>query len=353
MSSSKILLGQIAPQRSTQYAALATDLAPAELLLSPFGQRIQAIVPCELGDQTYLRIEMSAPLTDDERHTLGTLAMTSGYFFLYDQIGEREGPFLLPIESGFIPQQPLELSMARRYKGKTNELFTQWLCNIAKFSSAFSKTNWSDLTVIDPLSGGGTTLFVALVLGAGTVAGVEQDLHNSKSTASFLQQFAQEKRISARLKEERLKKLGRRWTVSVAPIVPTTDHEGLSKAERERRRQTALFASGDTVDARQLLPGIKAHLIVTDLPYGIQHGSKHPGRIRTLLEAALPVWASMLRRGGTLVMAWDATTISRKQMHSVVAENSDLSVLHESPYDQFEHRVDRVIKQRDVLVARR
>ena len=47
---------------------------------------------------------------------------------------------------------------------------------------------WSTLRVLDPLAGGGTTLFVALVLGADAL-GVEQSARDVASTASFLQRY--------------------------------------------------------------------------------------------------------------------------------------------------------------------
>jgi tRNA G10 N-methylase Trm11 len=97
-----------------------------------------------------------------------------------------------------------------------------------------------------------------------------------------------------------------------------------------------------------LIAGFKPHLIVTDLPYGIQH----QGPLAALLTAGLPVWASLLVPGGALVFSWDATRFPRPEMIRLVESVSPLRVLDEPPYDRLAHRVDRVIKQRDVLVAR-
>ena len=57
-----VLIAQIAPQRSTQYAALASALAPQELLLSPVGALVRALEPLCLGGQDYLRAELEADL---------------------------------------------------------------------------------------------------------------------------------------------------------------------------------------------------------------------------------------------------------------------------------------------------
>ena len=74
------LLGQIAPQRSTQYTALAQDLAVQELQISPFGQQITNIHPLTLGGQTYLKFDLPAEPDEMQMHELGMLAMTSAFF---------------------------------------------------------------------------------------------------------------------------------------------------------------------------------------------------------------------------------------------------------------------------------
>ncbi|MEZ4734987.1 MAG: hypothetical protein R3E79_48450 [Caldilineaceae bacterium] len=326
------LLAQIAPQRSTQYATLARDLAMPELQLSPVGRQITAYELLTLGGQEYLRCNLSQGLTQSQLHELGMLAMTSAFFDYYERLGDVDGPLLRPLETGFVPALPPDLVATRRYRGKTNELFTHFLCNVARFSSDFADQPWSNLFLLDPLMGGGTTLFTGLMLGA-QVAGIEQDTEDVKSTAAFLRQYLQQERISHRMQPERLKKLGLRWTFSIG--------------KKESRQ--CLMVNGDTVQAPALLPGFKPHLIVADLPYGIQH----QGQLTALLNSALPVWGAMLRRGGALAFAWDATRFSRASMLETVNTQEALAIYNTPPYDQLAHGVDRVIKQRDVLVARR
>jgi hypothetical protein len=171
----------------------------------------------------------------------------------------------------------------------------------------------------------------ALMLGA-SAAGVEQNEKDVASTATFLRQFLQEERISHRVKEERLKQVGRRWTFSIGK--PAT--------------QECLLASGDTIESKVLLAGFRPHLIVTDLPYGIQH----QGKLEQLLTAALPVWAALLPPSGALAYSWDATRFPRQQMVDVVEKVGQLQILDSGVYTELGHPVDRVIKRRDVLVAR-
>ncbi|MFN8490710.1 MAG: hypothetical protein U0350_24175 [Caldilineaceae bacterium] len=329
---STILLAQIAPQRSTQYTALANDLAAPELQLSPLGKQITNINPLTLGGQAYLKFDLPSEPDETQRRELGMLAMTSAFFTYYEQLGTLSGPFLRPLETGFQPSLPPDLIMTRRYRGKTNELFTHFLCNVARFSSAFADQPWAKLRVFDPLAGGGTTLFTALVLGASQVAGVEQGDEDVKSTAAFLREYMREERIACQVKEERLKKLGLRWAFTLGKHPP----------------QECTLVAGETAQSPALLPGFKPHLIVADLPYGIQH----LGQLTNLLTTALPVWAAMLVAGGSLVLAWDATRFTRPEMIALVETVAPVTVLNEPPYNALAHRVDRVIKQRDVVVAR-
>jgi hypothetical protein len=328
------LLAQIAPQRSTQYSSLTETLAPFEIELSPIGNHLTSIEPVIFAGQNYLKCELDAEPTDEQIKEFGLFAMTSAWFSYFDKLAEFDGPFLRPIETNFSPLFPTDLITTRRYSGKTNELLTHFMCNLARFSSEFSDHPWTKLRLFDPLAGGGTTLFVALVLGA-DVAGLEVNKKSAQSTAVFLKQYAQEKGIPFTFKEERLKKLkaGRWWfTLGDDP------------------QKRCILAKGEIAQAPELISGFKKpHFIVADLPYGIQHG----GPLDELLTEALPVWEDLLLPGGTLVYSWDATRFQRSDMINVLESVSNFIVLNESPYDQLGHRVDRVIKNRDIIVARK
>ncbi len=326
------ILSQITPQRSTQYSQLAADLAGHELRLSPLGESIVDLAPRRMAGQDFLRVDLTSELDEAGRRELGLLAMTSAHFEYFAELAGLPGPFLRPIETGFSPALPVELVTARRYRGKTNELVTHFLCNIARHSSGYARRPWSELRVFDPLAGGGTTLFTALVLGA-ECAGVEQDLQTVTSTAAYLRQFCREQRIPYKERAERLRKLGRRWSFAV----------GKEPSLR------CILAQGPTERSEELLAGFKPHLIVTDLPYGIQH----QGQLIALLEAALPVWVKLLPQQGSLAFAWDATRFPREQMIDVVQGAAPVAVLDVPPYNELAHRVDRVIKRRDILVLRR
>jgi hypothetical protein len=334
MSSATRIVAQLAPQRSTQYSNLARDLAAAELLASPIGSTVQDVSLQKIAGQDYVQFSLPDPITEETARLLASMAMLGGIFETFDSIGDVSGPLLRPVPATHPAFVSADMAAIRRYKGKTNEAFTHFLCNMAKYASAFAEEEWAALDVVDPLCGGGTTLFTALSLGA-DVAGLDVDRTDVESTAAFITQYCRENRIALATKEERLRKLGaRRWLFQIG---------------RDDVRR-CMLALGDASRTSELLAGFgRAHLIVTDLPYGIQHS----GPLHGLLADCLPGWAELLVPGGAIAFSWDSTRLDRQEMMALVGKVADLEVVDRPPYDRLAHRVDRVIKRRDVLVARR
>jgi hypothetical protein len=315
---------QIAPQRGTQYSALASALAPHEAAVC---LGMPDTLPFTLVGQAWLRVDVDT-LDTRQREVLGDLGAISAAFELRDAWGDTPGPWLRPIEALGAPARFPDLVTARRYKGKTNELLTRVMLNLARHTSAYANTAWRELRVLDPLAGGGTTLFSAMSLGA-SAFGIDRDGDDMASTATFVRQFFAEAGLPATHKEERLKGIGRRWLADISG-------------------QVCVLAHGETAHTPKLLNGHKkAHLIVTDLPYGIQH----QGPLLALLREALPAWAAMCMPNGALVFSWDATRLPRADMLATVVAAGGWTPRTEPPFDQMAHPVDRVIKHREILVA--
>src|SRR5262249_19848264 len=123
------------------------------------------------------------------------------------------------------------------------------------------------------------------------------------------------------------------------------------------------WASGDTVtvstvlaDTREAAEVYKAgsfDVVVTDAPYGVQHGS-HAGaglqrRPLDLVTEALPGWVRLLRPGGAVGIAVNVRTCPRADALGVL-ERAGLEPLDSPAYRCFEHRVDRAIV-RDLVVG--
>lgn len=335
MISTSTFVAQVAPQRSSQYSNLARDLAVAELLASPLGATLSDVSLEQIAGQDYVKFtKPDGGLTEWHQQQLASMAMLGNLFELFDAIDGLQGPLLRPVAISYPFVLPHDLPSIRRYKGKTSEFFTQFVCNIAKNASDFRDTDWRELKLLDPLCGGGTTLLVGLSLGAG-VAGVDLEQDDVESTANFLTQYCRENRIKLSTTQERMRKLGntRRWHFQIGKDNPLR----------------CLLASGHGAAARELTSGFgQPHLIVCDLPYGIQHNAP----LTDLLATCLPAWASLLLPGGCLAFSWDATRFTRDEMVAFVQDTAPFDVVQTPPYDGLAHRVDRVIKRRDVVVAR-
>ncbi len=327
---------KITPQRSTQYARMTATLAAPELLTSPLKSVISAVEPITLAGQSYLLVtidDTSMPTSAmlDVLARLGTISEVHEYF---EHVGDVPGPFLRPLEGQFVPFVPLEMAEARRYKGKTNEIFTQVLLNVAIFAGQYREHYAGRLRILDPLAGGGTTLFLALAAGH-DVFGIERERQDVETTAVFVRQYLEGEHIRYKELNEHGRRAGRRYQFEIGAKGQT---------------RWLVLAHGDTNDAdlhmREVVGGPHMHAIVADLPYGIQHFSE----ISTLLSHALPVWERLLLPGGSIALAWNATRIERAAMVALLEQHTALRVCNDPPFTQFAHSVDRVIKQRDILV---
>lgn len=335
------LVLRITPQRSTQYANMAERLAIPELLASPLGEAIADAQPIKLGGQAYVLVELKsgqdeAPRPGELATILPRLGATSESFEYFTDLPGLEGPLLRPLEPNFTSFVPLEMAEVRRYKGKTNEIFTRVMLNLAIFAGAYRGEFTGHLRVLDPLAGGGTTLFLALAAGY-DACGVELNRQDVETTEVFVRQYFHSASIAYKEIDEKGRKAGRRVIFEIG-----------RKGEEKRR---LILVHGETARAVQHLQGIPGgphvHAIVGDLPYGIQHF----GEIAGLLNAALPAWERLLLPGGTLALAWNATHVPRSSLVQLVEARTALRVRNDPPYTQLEHTVDRVIKRRDLLIA--
>lgn len=319
-----LLAAKIAPQRAAQYMDLAERLARPELLLSPLGAQVREVAPLLLAGHPYLRVAVEGTVGP-----LPAFAMLSEWFELFDSLGGEPGPFLRPLAPSETLRFPPELVEARRYRGKTNELFTHFLINVARWSHG-----GQPLWLFDPMAGGGTTLLTAWRLGM-SVMGVERDKESVTGTDTFLKLFLQGERHKYQ-REQHKRKVGMR----VHYALPTG--------------QQFVLAQGDTRQSETLLEALPGNprpdLIVADLPYSIQHNARLP--LSALLKEALPAWQRLAAPDAILTLAWNATQLERATLSEWVAAGG-WQPLEGGPYEEMDHQVDRVIKARDVLVARR
>jgi len=318
------LIARIAPQRATQYADMAAILALPELEISPLGAVVTDAEIVSLAGQPYVKMAIPESPT-----ALPMFATLSEWFEYFETLGDETGPFLRPLPIGEGLRFTPDLVEARRYKGKTNELLTHFLINIAQWTHGNAPR-----ILFDPMAGGGTLAFTALRLGF-SVLGVERDREAVAGTDVFLRTYFQQERIKhSRMQEKR--KAGQRFRFTLP------------------QEQTITIAQGETRDSRSLLEGLpgtpRADLVVGDLPYSIQHSARQP--LPALLAEALPIWFDLAAPGAVLALSWNGTMLKREQMLEIVAKGG-WHPMTSGAYDRMAHQVDRVIKVRDIVVARR
>jgi hypothetical protein len=328
----------VSPSSNRVYAQAAGALAAAELGVvseAVLGGSLSGVRALELGSVTYVGFELPA-LTPLALDWLSNLAATFALFEL-----EPDGR-LRPLELRRWDELDSDLVSIQKYAGKTNEVFTKLLFNVTWAASAYGAEK-RPLSVLDPLCGRGTTLNQALMYGC-HATGVEVDRKDFEAYALFIQRWVKDKRLKHHATQGSVK--GQ----------PKLDLElGVSK-ERFKAGDTLRlsYVNADTHAISEVFGPRSFDLIVTDAPYGVQHGA-HSGPTTArkpleLLQSALPIWRAALRPGGAIGIAWNTFVARREQLAQILQKNK-LEVCDSAAYRGFEHSVDASI-QRDLIVAR-
>ncbi|MDR2619697.1 MAG: site-specific DNA-methyltransferase [Propionibacteriaceae bacterium] len=344
----------LAPAANRVYAAATPTLAAAELALT---SSFEDANPTEIAGVNYVSFQSPA-LTPEQ---LALIAKQSAALALFERVGADLRPTPLPYS--FAMDE--DLVTIPKYHGKTNEQFTQLLLNVTLAACA---TGSPRPEVLDPLAGRGTTLTTAWRYGLNAY-GVEVDVKAFEALAAYLKTYLRSKRYkhAADITPVRRdgKMLGRRFDAALK------DDPGL---------QLTVF-SGDTRDAASLYGKRRFDCIVTDAPYGVSHGAYDAGNYDTptarparstqpltadkthsqtqihtrsrspeaLLSEAIPVWASQLKPGGALGVAYNTFTLPRERLLHI-CDTAGLKPQVGGAWEQLIHRVDQAIR-RDIVVA--
>ncbi|MGI5237451.1 TRM11 family SAM-dependent methyltransferase [Dactylosporangium sp. CA-139066] len=336
----------ILPSSNRVYADSAVELTQAELLAFDrglLGGKLTGIGTRQVANVPYVTFEAD-DISEEDAALLGNL---SSVYALFEVVGEM----LRPVALSALDRFDDDLITIQKYQGKTNEQFTKLLLNVTLLASAFGgEMLRRRFRVLDPLCGRGTTLNQALMYGY-DAAGVDRDQKDFEAYAAFIQTWLKRKRVKHKaelgpVRRER-QVVGRRLRIELA-------------ADREdyKAKSTQLLdvVNVDTVRAGEFFKDGSFDLVVTDLPYGVQHGSRTAGKglVRSpedLLAEAAPVWARLLRPGGAMGISWN-TFVAKRELAAGLLADAGLEVVEEEPYGSFRHRVDQAI-MRDVIVGRK
>jgi len=331
------------PHANPRYLASLQALAEAELALLLDALGIEAGLAWEdLGGAPWLCFECE-PLSEAAWRLLSLHA--SSYV-----LAAREGTALAPLARRHPAYVGEDLAALLKYKGKTNELFTDMLLNVALASGDFALRSGEPLHVLDPLCGRGTTLFLALRRGW-HAAGVDIDKAEIKELNGFFTRYLEYHRLKHRRTQSAPTvrgKLGGRLT----------QYEFADTPERFKAGdvRTLRAVCGDTRDVPALCGAGAHHLLAADLPYGVQHAPANAqgGRTRSieaLMREALPAWLQALAPGGAAALSFNTHLTPRAKVAAWMRE-AGFEVCEGGYYERIAHWVEQAVN-RDVVVGKK
>ncbi len=334
-----VFLFQLTPHANIRYREAQVKLGQAELTCLLMGLGIHAeVTSCMVGGVTFLRFEADA-LTQQQ---LSALSMHSAALMICEQQGE----LLRPLEKVSHDYLTEDLAEVLKYKGKTSAVFTHMMINCALTASDFFGKD-EVLTVLDPMCGRGTTCFVALQQGMNAI-GVDIDNRDLKECADYFERYMQYHRMKHKLDQSSRTVRRQAVPAAVYTIADTKEHF------KEGDTRTLSLFLGDTGLTGELCKKTPAHLLVADLPYGVQHAPQDGRRTESFIQVmrrALPQWHDALRKGGALALSFNTLTLKKADLIKLLIE-AGFTPLTDAPYDDFQHFVEQAVT-RDFVVARR
>lgn len=306
----------ISPAAKNAYFAEYIEVAKAELA-GLIGT--QEMVATRIGAMDFLALDVA----EEQLPELASLSFVHG---LFERRDEQLAP--LPVTTGFNLHE--DFVFGAKFRGKTNELLTQMLINVGLQHIDYSSI--TDVKLLDPMCGRATTLLWAMRYGM-TAKGIEQDAKALADIRQNVKKWCKVHRQKHQFKEG-----------------------FVGKANKQDRGRFVDFSAegaamrvitGDSVDACELLSGEKFHLIISDLPYGVQHHTTTKTRNPlAVLQACAADWCESLRPGGALVLAYNRYMPRREELIAVFADHGMHAMEFSAP-----HRMSESIV-RDVVVLK-
>lgn len=306
----------ISPRAEAAYFCDTEKVALSELagLLPTVKAAVQAV-----GDMRFVLVETE----DSATASLLRLSWVQGVF-------RMGGDAMIPVAQTSDFRLHPDFVWGEKYRGKTNETLTQLLINTGL--QQMPDRAPEDLSLLDPMSGRGTTLLWAMRYGM-RATGVEQDGTVLQDLQRGLKKWTKLHRQKHKLRDG--------W-------VQKSNRQGIGKfLEFAAEDASMKVIIGDSAKSHELTQRKRFDLIVTDIPYGVQHmgGQKSRNPLQTLQDCA-PVWSNCLAPGGTMVIAFNANIPKRADLIAAF-DGLGLDVIE----TDLSHRMSESIL-RDVLVLK-
>ncbi len=321
-----------------RYRDSAVRLGKYELISLLRSLDIDCNVLCEdAGGADFLTFE-SRPLSEDE------ISFLSGHSSICFMARKNPDGSLLPLSPHPAGYLPADLPEVLKYKGKTSVPFTVMMLNVALSVTPFIHSA-VPVTVLDPLCGKGTTCFCAVQRGMNAI-GMDLDHKAVREASDYFSRY---------LKYHQLKHTVRHHSETIGQsAVPVTSFVFSDSKEHfvASDIRSLCLACGDTSLSPALARHNPVHLIIADLPYGVQHApqfGRKPESFTGLLSRALPVWKKLLMPGGALALSFNTLTLPADTAASLIRD-AGFSLCEEDRFSHFRHDVEQAVV-RDVLFA--
>nr|WP_086940461.1 DNA methylase [Thaumasiovibrio occultus] len=321
--------------------ALVIGCAELQALLQSKGIEVTNIEQRDIGVPAAICFSTETPLAPE---ALQLLAASSLYYALFELLPEGLLKPLTPPSPFTFPEG---MSQILRYTGKTNEQFTRLMINLAVSAC---KTQTERLCLMDPMCGKGTTLYEGLIRGF-DVIGVEINQKWVHETEVFLTKYMKQGRYKHKAKKEKRTGANGKKLADCFVLECAADKDAFNQGENQNLKLLSI----DTRESHQVIKKNSCDIIVSDLPYGVQHGSKNakaPKMERSpldLLKEALPSWRQSLKSKGAVVLSFNEFTLKWKDA-AAAFEECGYIVKDQAPFIDYLHRVDQSIN-RNVIVA--
>ncbi|WP_096086969.1 TRM11 family SAM-dependent methyltransferase [Agaribacterium haliotis] len=279
---------QISPEARSAYFADYREVARAE---------IEQIVPeaefelLSYGDLNFFSTAKTASLP---LNLLQRLSFAQG---LYDRDGDLFRP--LALEHSYALHE--DFVFGSKFKGKTNERLTQLLINLAL--AELQRSPGDKIKLLDPMCGRATSLLWAMRYGL-QARGIEQDNKALEDVRRNIKKWCKIHRQKHQLNEGCIGKRKRGGEGSFLEF----------SAEQQRMQ----LLIGDARNAPELLKNEKFDILLSDLPYGVQHMAAESSRNPlAVLETCASAWLHCIKNDGVLVLAFNKLNPKRKALIDV------------------------------------
>ena len=259
---------------------------------------------------------------------------------LYFMFGQWDGEKFTPIQMPGKDYLGSDLAAIQKYKGKTNERFTQQLINLALYSCRFSEAE-EKIHLLDPMCGRGTTLFQA-VNREWNATGIDADKKDVLECVSFFEKYLKFNKIKHK-RTQSSRTLAGKGAVNVHSV-----RFGGDKGDA----LTLNCAVSDANITSKIFGKESFSIICADLPYGVQHAPNGQGGAKSfenMLLSVLPAWKDALKKGGAISLSYNTHTLKTERVREIM-EKAGFEVMRGGAYDKMEHWVEQAV-MRDIAVC--